>query len=232
MDFKDKINQKKQELASKAKDKANKRDSIALSQTQTAASISGAKQIVKAIKESDDKTHKVEVTNQQKVDVEVKQDNADVVEAMKAVRTEIEKLKLNPTIKVSPTEVTVPEVNLKPLLDAISKLEMNPVINVQSPDVYIPEPKIDFSPIVKSMPKTVKRFSIEDFRAQDIDEEEEGVQYVGLVAPNGNWLIIRNDMEKNNLRYKFGKKDYAKAWPKLATYKYQTLDKAYDEIKA
>lgn len=232
MAFLDEVNKKKQELAERAKEKTNKRDTTALSQAQTVATIGSAKQVVKAIKESDAKIKKVEITNPQKVEVKHKIDNKPVIDAMNAVKEEVKKLKLNPTIKVSPTEVTVPEVNLKPLLDAISRLEMSPIINVAPPEVHIPETKIDLSPIANAMPKQVKKISIEDFRAQDLDEEEEGIQYVGLVAPNGNWMIIKNDMEKNTLRYKFGKKDYAKAWPLLATYKYQTLDKAYDEIKA
>lgn len=231
MAFIDDVNKKKQHLADRAKEKSDKRDSMSTAQAQLAATLAGSERVSKAIRESDNKVKKVEVTNPQKVEVKHKIDNKPVIEAMNAVREEVKKLKLNPTIKVSPTEVTVPEVNLKPLLDAISKLEMSPIINVAPPEVHIPETKIDLSPIANAMPKQVKRISIEDFRAQDMDEEEQGIQYVGFVAPNGNWMIIRNDVEGNNMRYKFGKKDYAKAWPKLATFKYETLDKAYNEIK-
>lgn len=135
-------------------------------------------------------------------------------------------VKLAETIKkTDDRNVAVVAQEVAKLADRISKIEINPQVEVK------PVVDIDLSPITKALPKPVKRVTIEDFRAQDIDNEEEDVQYIGFVAPNGNWMIIRNDIQNNNMRYKFGKKDYEQAWPKFATYKYKTLDKAYDEIK-
>lgn len=153
--------------------------------------------------------------------------NTGIDDAAKAIDATKETLvKLADTIKQTDDKnVAMVAEKVAELADRISKIEINPQVQVN------PKVDVDLSPIVNSLPKSVKRVSIEDFRAQDMDEEEQGIQYVGFVAPNGNWMIIRNDVEGNNMRYKFGKKDYAKAWPKLATFKYETLDKAYNEIK-
>lgn len=200
---------------------------------QVKAVVGGATHVASAIRQEAEKTRqttqKVEVTNNPKITVEHKQDNTPIVTGLEEVKKAVKALKLNPTIKVSPTDVTVPEVNLQPLLDAIEKLEMNPVINVAPTPVNIPE--VDFSPIIKAIPEAkAEGINLDNFRAQDLDEEEEGIQYVGFASPNGQWMIIRNDVENNNMRYKFGAKDYSKAWPKFVTYKYKTLDKAINEI--
>lgn len=153
--------------------------------------------------------------------------NTGIDDAAQAINATVNTLQeLSKTIKKTDDKnVAMVAEKVAQLADRIAQIEINPQIEVK------PVVDIDLSPITKALPKSVTKVSIEDFRAQDLDEEEPGVQFVGFVAPNGNWMIIRNDVEKNSMRYKFGKKDYAKAWPKLATFNYQTLDKAYDEIK-
>lgn len=115
---------------------------------------------------------------------------------------------------------------------ALNNIEVSPVINVSPPNVTVP--KLDLQPLIDVMSEkeTETSVDLEDFRAQDLDGEEEGIQYIGFTSPTGEWMVIRNDIENNNLRYKFGKKDYTKAWPKFAAYQYLTLDKAINEIQA
>lgn len=103
-----------------------------------------------------------------------------------------------------------------------------------SPRIQVDAPSIDVDPLKEILreQKTSDDYGLEAYRAQDIDEEEAGIQYVGFVSPNGAWYIIKNDEDGKSLRYKFGKNNYAKAWQKLSTFDYKLLDEAFDEVRS
>lgn len=99
-----------------------------------------------------------------------------------------------------------------------------------SPNIRVDVPKIDIDPLKEVLQSD--GYDLESYRAQDMDEEEAGIQYVGFVNPQGEWYIIKNNEEKNSLRYKFGKSGYEKAWKKLSTFDYKLLDEAFNEARA
>ena len=132
-------------------------------------------------------------------------------------------------------EVVASKVNLKPIADSIqdafNSIDFRPVVNVAAPKVTVP--KLDLQPLIDVMSEkeTQVEVELEDFRAQDINNEEIGVQYIGFVHPSGAWYIIKNEVEENKMRYKFGKSDYEKHFAAPDTYEYTTLDRAIYEIQ-
>lgn len=101
-----------------------------------------------------------------------------------------------------------------------------------SPNISVSAPKVNIDPLKEILQQSSNELDLSSYRAQDIDEEEMGVQYIGFVNPKGAWYIIRNDEEKNALRYKFGRSRYSAAWGKLSTFDYKLLDEAYDEVRS
>lgn len=108
------------------------------------------------------------------------------------------------------------------------------VVKVPEPKVVIQERPIDFSPLSKALEDlrpTDNGVNLNDFRAQDIKESDRDTQYVGFLHPTGAWFIIENQVKENKLRYLFGKKGYAKAFPKAPTYEYSLLDEAINALQ-
>lgn len=101
-----------------------------------------------------------------------------------------------------------------------------------SPNIHVDVPKIDVDPLKEVLQQSSDKLNLESYRAQDLDEEEEGVQYVGFVSPEGAWYIIKNDEAGNSLRYKFGKTNYKRAWQRLSTFEYKLLDEALDAVRS
>jgi len=69
------------------------------------------------------------------------------------------------------------------------------------------------------------------YKISDSKEPVTGYQYFGFINPEGGWYIIYNDAIENQVRYKFGKDDYAKAWENYANLDYKIYNEAIDEIK-
>ncbi len=100
------------------------------------------------------------------------------------------------------------EKALKELNDSINKIEFKPDIQVKVPDIRVP--KIDVSPIVEVLrEKEVEKeeLDISEFMVQN-QENEETMQYFGLVHPSGAWMIIQNEVETGNYSYAFGSDNY------------------------
>lgn len=123
---------------------------------------------------------------------------------------------------------------IKPWLDAIAKsldkLKLDPVINVAPTPVSIP--KVDFTPLVKELKPAIEKpdkVDLSEYKAQDLTGDDT-FQYVGFVAPNGNWYIIENDIAGSSLRYKFGLKDYKANWKQFNSHSYKLLNEAIREI--
>lgn len=115
--------------------------------------------------------------------------------------------------------------DLEAVVKAVQALDFN--VNVASPDVVVPP--VDFSPILEALKNEPEE--VDDYRAHDIDEEDIS-QYIGMVASDGKWMIIYNDMEGNSLRYKMGLSGYEKAWPNKSNFQYLTYDEATNEIRS
>ena len=122
---------------------------------------------------------------------------------------------------------------IKLLAQILLGMDMKPVINVAPAKVDIPA--IDTKGIEKALSKALKaapKVSIQDFRAQDIDNEELGIQYIGFINPQSIWMIIRNDIDKDQLRYKFGKDNYTQAFAEASKFEYKLFDEALSDISA
>lgn len=134
---------------------------------------------------------------QEAVEANKPQDTSQtIVLAVKSLEAAVNGLKLNPTIKVAPTEVNVPPVNLSGVTRAINSLKEEPTFDF---DCYI---------------------------AQDIDNQINGMQYVLLVTPNSEWCVIENNTDNETLRYCFGMGDYEFPWANRDDLVYSRLDVA------
>lgn len=149
--------------------------------------------------------------------------------AVKSLQGVVAQLK---TVKVQNDDDVKKE--LQAVTKAVQALAFDPVIKVEAPNVTLQEREIDFSPIRESLAAFIpeSRIDLSEYRAQDLDEMEPGVQFVGMLNPNGDWYIIKNDEAENSLRYKFGKGKYASAWAKISTFAYKHLDEAINEVQA
>lgn len=122
------------------------------------------------------------------------------------------------------------------IITAIKALKLSQVVNVPAPKVTVQPSSVDLSPLQDTIREYFKPSEIERgvdldcYRAQDIDNTNANVQYVGFVNPEGNWYIIENDVKGNKLRYVFGKNGYAKAFSNAAMYTYLFLNEAVDAL--
>lgn len=109
--------------------------------------------------------------------------------------------------------------------------QQKPVV-VPAPNVNLKERDVDFSPLVKELktiltPKTDKKqLNLSDYRAIDLDNTPDGMQYVGFQNSSGGWYILQNDDQNNKIRYYFGKGDYATGWDERISHDYSTLNDA------
>lgn len=119
------------------------------------------------------------------------------------------------------------------IADILETMDIKPIVNVKAPQVTVQERKIDFDPLIAAL--NSESSSDDDplatYKAQDINSDDPHVQYVGFVNPSGNWYIIENNDITNSLRYKFGKKGYAKAFKDAAKLNYKLYSEAIREIK-
>lgn len=109
--------------------------------------------------------------------------------------------------------------------------EQKPIV-VPAPRVSLAEKDVDFSPLVQELktiltPKAVKKqINLGDYRAIDLDNAPDGVQYVGFQNSTGGWYILQNDDRSNTIRYYFGKGSYEAAWDDKYSHDYKTLSEA------
>lgn len=126
----------------------------------------------------------------------------------------------------------------KALLTAIKAINVSPIVNVPQPKVTVEAQKIDFSPFIDALNNRDNIESSPDesldlscYRAQDIDNTNPDMQYIGFVNPEGNWYIIENNIKGNSFRYVFGSNGYQKAFSKAASYEYSLLNEAVNAIR-
>ena len=152
-----------------------------------------------------------------------------VVDAISTLGTIVQALS---TLKVeSDSEV---KDTLKTIADSLSNLDVRPVVNVPKAQVTVQERKIDFDPLINALNKEPAKETDDDplagYKAQDINNDDPNIQYVGFVNAQGNWYIIQND--DSSLRYKFGSKGYTRAFKDCAKLSYKLYSEAIGETKA
>lgn len=119
---------------------------------------------------------------------------------------------------------------------AIDNIEVNPVVNIAAPKITIPETKIDLSPLQATLEhyfseeETEEKINLDDYRAQDIDNTNPNIQYIGFLNPSGNWYIIENDVLSNRMRYLFGKDDYEGSFSNASLHIYSLLNEAVNAL--
>lgn len=119
-------------------------------------------------------------------------------------------------------------------VEAIKLPEIPKVIIPEFPKIPAPVvnvPKTDLSPIQRAIEglKEEKGLDLDDFKAHDIYNAGD-TQYIGFLAPSGQWYIIENKVKENSLRYVFGKDKYKDHFKKAATYEYSLLSEAINAL--
>lgn len=144
------------------------------------------------------------------------------------LETAVDKLK---SVKVE-SDTDLKEV-LSDMRDTLQAFDYSPTVTVPAPNVTVSPSELDLKPLqtaLKDGLEPLSRIDLSNYRAQDMDNEEEGVQFIGFVNPSGGWYIIKNVEVDNTLRYKFGKDKYARAWSKAPAFEYRLLNEAVNEI--
>lgn len=122
------------------------------------------------------------------------------------------------------------------LLKAIKAIKVAPVVNVPEPKVTVQPQDIDFGPLQETIkeyaytPTEDDSIDLACYKAQDIDNTNPEMQYVGFLNQEGNWYIIENDVKGNKLRYRFGNSGYSEAFASAAEYTYSLLNEAIDAL--
>lgn len=120
----------------------------------------------------------------------------------------------------------------KDMISAIKALKLSHVVNVPAPKVTVEAPKLDLSPITNAIERIYKQpeenntVYLDCYRAQDINNSNPKLQYIGFMNSEGNWYIVENDIAKNTLRYVFGTDNYESAFERAASYSYSLLNEA------
>lgn len=151
----------------------------------------------------------------------------DYTEAFASLQKAIEKIDVNPVVKVPAAK----PVDLSPLQDVVDQLKsLEKAVKAQ-------KQTIDLSPVMdgldqlnttfRSIKIPVPNFIQDPFiRYKAADEYDDGVstnvKYYGFVDPEGHWYIIKNDPSSNpkTYRYAFGSNNYATNWSNRASLTY------------
>lgn len=119
---------------------------------------------------------------------------------------------------ISPIVEAINSKDYKPTFSPVIKTE-TPIVNVEAPDLTRLEELLT--------KEEATEIELEDFKAQDLDNASDSLQYVGLQDSKGNWQLIEFDVERNSMRYRFGTGNYEVAWEKRVSSVYNYLAEAY-----
>ena len=113
--------------------------------------------------------------------------------------------------------------SIQSLIENFKLPELKPIV--------IPAPIVksqDLSPITEAI-ESLRETGIDltSYKACDIKTDDD-TQYIGFQSPNGSWYIIESKRDK--LRYVFGRDNYAKAFIKAPTFKYELLSEAINAL--
>lgn len=131
------------------------------------------------------------------------------------------------------------EPTLKSIQNAIENLKLAPVFDpkievkaAKPADVVVDtQPLADILEAHHAKKKKQAPLLLDNYKAQDIDNDAGSMQYVGFLNPDGAWYIVENDIEGNSLRYRFGASGYKAAWRSHVSKSYKLLNEAIDEIR-
>lgn len=160
----------------------------------------------------------------------------EAIEAIKGVQVKVE-----PKINVKASDVKVSN-DFSEIVNKLEELKSCFIVNV--PEIKLP--KSSNKDIVEELKKQTALMSEKE--TEDIEKEEPkkdilcykvsdgkepvtGYQYFGFINPEGGWYILFNDAIESQVRYKFGKDNYAEAWNNYANLDYKMYNEAIDEIK-
>lgn len=131
------------------------------------------------------------------------------------------------------TYITALDRQTVQIVAAIKKIELSPKITV-SPAAVHATSSVDLKPIEKALKElkggTKKAFSLNDYRAHDLDDAPDGTQYIGYIALDGSWYIIQSNDNSNSMRYFFGASDYSRGWEDRYSHDYTTLSEAVNAL--
>lgn len=186
------------------------------------------------------------VTALEKLSVALKPESIElepILEALTSLGSKLDSLPQNlPEAPEPPESVKVNNLvdfkaYLKPLQDSIDNLKLSPVfdpkIEVKPADVKVTTEKVDLTTL-EGLLRTqgeMDTAEFQDYHAQDIDNNSESVQYVGMETLDGKWCFIENDTENNAMRFLFGKGNYSKEWKNHVSRAYRILSEAYSAVQ-
>lgn len=132
---------------------------------------------------------------------------------------------------ISDAQLRVGELQVSALENIEKRLKTPP----KPPQVNVTERDVDLSPLMKAIKKLTPKdegLDLSKFRAQDIDNDSDRLQFVGFVSPEGYWQIIENNVSDDSVRYVFGKGSYENAWGDRHDHEYRVLNEAIDAIRS
>lgn len=136
---------------------------------------------------------------------EAQQSQADrIVEALDSLKKAVTEQK--PVVASSTTSQQA--VDFEPIVNAIKQLER----------------------LLESSPK--QALDLSSYRAHDLDNGPDGVQYIGFSDANGSWYIMQHDPDNNRDRYYFGAGDYDAAWDDKYSHSYNILSEALSALRS
>jgi len=110
----------------------------------------------------------------------------------------------------------------------LKEVELKPEVKVNVPDVHIPEIKIPEAKINIPAPTVIKEEDVfSQYKPADVMEDN-NTKYYGYVAKSGEWFIMREVNNNNNIKYRYasGKGNYPEAFIKRAKQDYKYFDEA------
>lgn len=129
---------------------------------------------------------------------------------------------------ISTSQSQVIEEQTQTLQRLVDFLKHPPKIPV--PSVTVNERELDLKPIQKAIKDAMKpmtrRFSLSDYRAHDLNNSPDNMQYIGFQDEDGEWYIMQHDPENNRDRFYFGNDGYDIAWDERITHDYKNLSEA------
>lgn len=230
MDYKERIKQKRQQQAS-----TQSRDELLsqLKEIQLASLMGNNQKPSIVLTDSTDLGEHISKLGNKIVEVleAVKDDKSTVEQIGHITKLMGEFRSLVDTVQQSNTEQADRIISAVNDLKAIIS-DQKPIV-VPAPNVRLTEKVTDFSPLIKEL-KTIfapakvakQGINLNEYRAIDLDNASDGVQYVGFQDSRGNWYILQNDDRNNTIRYYFGKESYAQAWDEKYGHNYKTLSEA------
>jgi hypothetical protein len=234
MSYLDQIADKKQSLATRTEKKEDIDSLIKeLKEVQLASLMASKSKSTIILADSTDLGDKVADLGEKIINVlNAFKNDTTATDKLVKISEDFKKLNIFVTKSAGDQAVKV-EKALNQIAGAIKSVKMP---DIPAPVVKVEERELDFTPLHNAMREMMatregdKGMSLDNYRAQDINNSEKEVQYIGFLNPSGEWYIVENRVKENTLRYIFGTGGYAKAFAKAARFEYKLLDEAVNAL--